>query len=176
MENSQNLWRFIRGRDVVEFLHNPLREDINSIFMSGIDISKIGHLSIRITQMRSGDTGIYIDIDIVNSMPSIIIEICKINGYKSCENLEDYVINREEIIEDVMKYYNVTRECVKKLFLRIMMGGSYIKWIEENDVDVMNKEKYKKIYLIEEELKGIREIVYSHNEIIRKIKCKSLLT
>lgn len=119
---------------------------------------------------------IYVDIDIVNSMPSIITEICKINGYKSCENLEDYVINREGIIEDVMKYYNVTRECVKKLFLRVMMGGSYIKWIEENDVDVMNKEKYKKIDLIEEDLKGIREIVYSHNEIIRKIKLEKWIT
>ena len=113
---------------------------------------------------------IYIDIDIVNSMPSIITEICKINNYESCDNLEDYVRNRDKIINEIMIYYNVSRDCVKKLFLRIMMGGDYIKWIQENDVDVMNKEKLKKIDLIEEELKGIREIVYSHNDLIKKVE------
>jgi hypothetical protein len=137
------------------------------------------HTSLAIFHRRTRHSycnDIYIDIDIVNSAPSIITEICKINGYEKYENLEDYVNNREKIIEEVMNYYNVTRECVKKLFLRIMMGGSYIKWVQENDVDIMNKEKLKKIDLIEDELKSIREIVYSHNDLIRRIELEKWTT
>lgn len=131
-----------------------------------------GHTSLSIFRRsirHSYSKGKYIDIDIVNSGPSIINEICKENNYR-CENLERYVENREEIMEEVKEYYGVTKECVKSLYIRLMMGGSYIKWIKDNNIDVMNKEEHDNIKLISNELNGIREIVYLKNDKIRGIK------
>lgn len=73
-------------------------------------------------------------------------------------------------MEEVMEYYGVTKECVKNLYIRLIMGGSYIKWIKDNNIDVMNKEEHNNIKLLSNELEGIREIVYIKNEKIQKIK------
>lgn len=131
-----------------------------------------GHTSLSIFRRslrHSYSKGKYIDIDIVNSAPSIIKEICKLNNYK-CENLDNYVKKRDEIMTEIKEYYNITKECVKELFIRLMMGGSYIKWIKDNNIDVMNKEENVIIKLLNNELKGIREMVYIKNEKLSKIK------
>lgn len=125
----------------------------------------------RITR-HSYCNDIYIDIDIVNSMPSIIYEICKINNYdiQKIKNLEYYVKHRNDFINEIKEYYETTYDKVKNLFIIIMMGGKYESWVKEEDIDVMNKEIPDKIKYIDKELSQLREIVYSHNEEIRNIK------
>jgi P4 family phage/plasmid primase-like protien len=115
---------------------------------------------------------IYIDIDIVNSMPSILYEICKLNNYEltNIKNLEYYVKNRDKLIEELSKYYDTTKEKAKKLLLIIMCGGKYETWLKEEDIDVMNIDKYIFITHIEKELESLRDIVYYSNEDIRNIK------
>jgi hypothetical protein len=115
---------------------------------------------------------IYIDIDIVNSMPSIIYEICKINNYdiQKIKNLEYYVKHRNDFINEIKEYYGTTFDKVKNLFIIIMMGGKYESWVKEEDIDVMNKEIPDKIKYIDEEFSQLRELVYSHNEEIKNIK------
>lgn len=115
---------------------------------------------------------IYIDIDIVNSMPSILYEICKLNNYEltNIKNLEYYVKNRDKLIEELSKYYDTSKEKAKKLLLIIMCGGKYETWLKEEDIDVMNIDKYIFITHIEKELESLRDIVYYSNEDIRNIK------
>jgi len=116
--------------------------------------------------------GLYVDIDIVNSMPSLIYQICKINNYdiEKIKILEYYVINRDELIKEIKEYYETTYEKIKKLLIIIMMGGQYETWLKDEEIDVMNKNKYEKLSSIEYELSILRDLVYSHNEDIRKIK------
>jgi len=115
---------------------------------------------------------IYIDIDIVNSMPSILYEICKLNNYEltNIKNLEYYVKNRDKLIKELSEYYDTTKEKSKKLLLIIMCGGKYETWLKEEDIDVMNIDKYKFITQIEKELESLRDIVYYSNEDIKNIK------
>ena len=115
---------------------------------------------------------IYIDIDIVNSMPSILYEICKLNNYEltNIKNLEYYVKNRDKLIKELSEYYDTTKEKSKKLLLIIMCGGKYETWLKEEDIDVMNIDKYIFITHIEKELESLRDIVYYSNEDIRNIK------
>lgn len=110
---------------------------------------------------------IYIDIDIVNSMPSILYEICKLNNYElsNIKNLEYYVKNRDKLIKELSEYYDTTKEKAKKLLLIIMCGGKYETWLKEEDID-----KYIFITHIEKELESLRDIVYYSNEDIRNIK------
>jgi P4 family phage/plasmid primase-like protien len=115
---------------------------------------------------------IYVDIDIVNSMPSILYEICKINNYEliHIKNLENYVKNRDEQIKELSNYYNTDKEKIKKLFLIIIFGGKYETWIKDEDIDVMNIEKHIFLNNLEKELELLRDIVYYTNEDIRNIK------
>ena len=117
--------------------------------------------------------GIYIDIDIVNSAPSIICEVSKLNNYHQIDALKYYVENRDIFTQELMDYYNVSKDCIKKLFLIIIMGGSYITWIKENDIDVMGKEEPTRIKDIIQELSFIRDIVYANNPSLQKIKMKN---
>lgn len=66
MENPQNLWRFIRGDDVVTFLNGVGKdiENIKRIFFKDIDPSVFSRFGITITQMRSAESGVFIDINI----------------------------------------------------------------------------------------------------------------
>ena len=116
--------------------------------------------------------GIYIDIDIVNSMPSILYEICKINNFDllNIKNLEKYVKNRDELIKELMKYYNTSKDKSKKLLLILMCGGRYETWLKDEEIDVMNKDKFYFITQLEKELESLRDIVYYTNEDIRNIK------
>jgi hypothetical protein len=122
--------------------------------------------------------GIYVDIDIVNSMPSIIFEICKINNYdmEKIKILEYYVKNRDKFIEEIKEYYDTTYEKIKKLLLIIMMGGKYESWLKDEDIDVMNKNKHKNLINIENKLSILRDLVHSHNEDIKKIKLEKWTT
>ena len=131
------------------------------------------HASLSIFHRPTRHTfcqGIYIDIDIVNSAPTIIKEVCRINNY-NCNNLKKYVENRDKIFDEIRLYYDVSKETVKKLFIIILSGGSYITWLKDNEIDVMNKEKLEIINNLENEMELIREIVYSNNiDMLNQIK------
>lgn len=139
------------------------------------------HTSLSIYRRKTRHSfcdGLYVDIDIVNSMPSLIHQICKINNYdmEKIKNLEYYVQNRDELIKELSEYYETTYEKIKKLLIIIMMGGKYETWLKNEDIDVMNKNKFDKITKIEYELSILRDLVYSHNDDIIKIKLEKWTT
>ena len=106
------------------------------------------------------------DYDIVNSMPSIILDICKKNNI-SCYNLERYVSNRNIIINEMMEEYNISRDDVKQLIIKTMNSEKKILFI--------GKKKIKNSYFLElqKEIKYIQDrLVDIYNELYLQIKKK----
>lgn len=60
-----------------------------------------------------------IDIDIDNCHPVILSWYCKIKNW-SCENLNNYINNRETFLNDVMVYYEIDRGSAKTKILSLL--------------------------------------------------------
>ena len=63
--------------------------------------------------------GLYYDIDMVNAHPTLLSQYCIKNGIR-CDILENYVKNRENILEEICKNNNICRDDAKNLFLSIL--------------------------------------------------------
>ena len=102
-------------------------------------INKIGRLSIKVVDLKDKETCItqscmkqiakgalcsdnYTDVDVVNCHPEMLYQLFKQKGYK-CKNLKAYVKNRDEIIETCKDKYNMSRDEVKVLLLKLFYGG-----------------------------------------------------
>jgi len=58
--------------------------------------------------------------------------------------LNDYCIDREKILEDIIISYNTTRTVAKQFFLIILYGGSLNTWIVDNNlISKSNCETYR---------------------------------
>ena len=80
----------------------------------------------------------YIDIDIVNAHPVLLVQICGHNSIE-CDEVEEYVDNREKHIKDVLdENPHMTREEVKNVFLSLLNGG------KKAYNDIKNKTKFLK--------------------------------
>ena len=123
----------------------------------------------------------YFDIDIINAGPTIINSYCEKNDIE-CPKLAEYVNNREKIMSDMEKNYQLTRNEIKKIFIIITFGGEYkshIKFITDlkNEFDNINDkilklnpdiEKMvlkKKLYKNKKNIRGcVASIVYHEHE------------
>jgi len=90
-------------------------------------------LDKRVLRLAAG-TNAYFGIDIVNCQPVILEQICWQVGIATpC--LSQYNKRRDNILQTTMTDFNVTRKDAKKLFLMIMMGGSFDSWKENLDLE-----------------------------------------
>lgn len=104
----------------------------------------------------------YWDIDIVNSQPTILLNLCIQNNW-SCVHLKYYCENREIVLNDIMGHYNVDKDSAKNLILRLFFGGSESTWKNEVtncDFDFLALPFLKKI---EDEIKYIRLQIFADN-------------
>lgn len=60
----------------------------------------------------------YLDIDIKNAHPEILLKLCKEDNV-DCEDLEEYITNREKLLADL----KIDRETGKKIYLSLLNGG-----------------------------------------------------
>ena len=82
--------------------------------------------------------GICTDIDIVNCHPVLLLQILqtKYNDYKQrFKGLYKYIKSRSEILDRVQSQYNVDRDTAKNLFIRILYGGNFEKWLSDNNIE-----------------------------------------
>ena len=96
-----------------------------------------GNNSIGSIWSRVRNTGTilkYIDIDMVNSQPNIMAQLCK-RGNILTPQLDKYNNNREEILTDVINQYKCDRKVAKNLFIIMMYQGSFITWKNKNNID-----------------------------------------
>ena len=100
----------------------------------------------------------YIDIDIVNCHPVILHQILTHNNIK-CHYLTKYIENRNDYLDIVMKTYNLNRDKAKILFISLLYGGSYKKWLKENNYEIIIED----IQLFNEELWNIGKIITNNN-------------
>ncbi len=90
-------------------------------------------LDKRVLRLAAGSNA-YFGIDIVNCQPVILEQICaKVNVPTPC--LSQYNARRDTILQATMTDFNVTRKDAKKLFLMIMMGGSFDSWKDTLEIE-----------------------------------------
>jgi hypothetical protein len=73
----------------------------------------------------------YIDIDMNNAHPVILNQALQKEKFP-CPHLTNYCENRENLLKKVMKTYKIDRSDAKTLFIRLLYGGSYQKWMTDN--------------------------------------------
>ena len=112
----------------------------------------LGAINLRREIRGSIFTTGYVDIDIVNCHPSIILQLAKSLNI-TCPHLERYVTQREDILKEVQQHCKVDREATKKLFIMLLYGGGFKNWAKDNDVKASELDISKRL---EEELLYIR--------------------
>jgi len=80
-------------------------------FSSEISLTNLSR-KIRHTIARKS-----IDIDIKNAHPCILLWLCKKHGI-ACNLIEQYVMNREPMIQELMRCLGISRDAAKKMLLR----------------------------------------------------------
>ena len=105
--------------------------------------------------------GLYYDIDMKNAHPTLLNQYCRMNGIR-CDILEQYVKNREDIINNITISTEISRDDAKHNFLSILNGGipkiqnEFIKkFMEEiklihKQVCLLNPDEFKKIKIRKE--------------------------
>lgn len=97
----------------------------------------------------------YYDIDMVNAHPTILSQYCNKNDIQ-CLTLDEYINNREEIIEKIRTVYpSLDRKDIKDLFLLLMNGGN-------RNIESLFINKFKK------EIKLIHTQINQLNPLIEK--------
>lgn len=109
----------------------------------------------------------YVDIDMVNAQPTIIYEICKMNGIDK-RILGKYVKSPKKYREFVMNHHKCSKDTAKNLFICLMFGGCYNSWLKDNDIQENKNSKIKEVVELENELKAVMDIVYNTNQNIKE--------
>ena len=92
------------------------------------------------------------DIDMVNSHPVILLNLCQKNNI-SCNILKNYIENRNIILES----FGNNRKSVKEMFLTILNGGFKEKCSDDNRINSYLK-------LLEKEIVEIQKYFYSKDK------------
>lgn len=146
-------------------------KDLNN-FGRVIPYKSLGLFSFR-KQIRGALAyGLYVDIDISNCHPTLLLQIAENNNI-SCKYLKKYVINRDKYIKLVMETYNCSKDDAKTLFIILLYFGSFSKWKE--DLNINDEEEIEFIYKLKKELKNIGNILMENNkELINLLEKKRL--
>jgi hypothetical protein len=106
-----------------------------------------------------------VDIDIENCHPVLLYQICKANEI-DCDYLEEYVLNRQKYLDEVMNTFKVDRDTAKKLFILLLYFGGFYSWAESNNI---KEEPTKMINRFKKEVQEIGKKICDNNDDIRKI-------
>jgi len=107
--------------------------------------------------------GVYIDIDMVNAQPTLILEICRQHNI-DLPALKLYVANPKHYREALAKHHKVGKDVAKMLPICLMFGGSYDGWLREHNITHNDTNKIQEIADIETQIKSVIEIVYTNNK------------
>ena len=126
---------------------------------------------IRHTLMKN----LYQDIDMVNCHATILQQLCKSNEI-ACPQLDEYINNRDELLQSVKEDYNVDRDQAKKLFIILLFYGTFDTWKKDEELDeTIEPSKY--IIALTNELKTIGNTIIVENpkevELCKKLKKKN---
>ena len=120
----------------------------------------------------------YIDLDMVNALPTILYEECKKNDIKTTY-LRRYNKARDDKLQELQTEYNCDRDIAKQLPNRLMNGGGIPNWIKENNLDIEEECEIPEFWvLFKKEMdtiyKGLYKIYYNDYKVVldrEKGKC-----
>ena len=108
----------------------------------------------------------YIDIDITNCHPVLLLQILKMNNYPNIKYLEKYVNDREEYLNTIIDKYNTTRDEAKQLFIRLLYGGKFESWAKDHKIRYDNIPKFiEKFY---NEIQAIQLLITNSNKELKE--------
>lgn len=124
----------------------------------------------------------YVDIDIENCHPVILLQICEKNKI-DCKYLRKYVTDRQKYLEIIQTGYlkhiedkNELKDKSKNLFIRMMYLGEVKNWFEDNDIKYKDNKKNftinKFIMKFQDELKMIAQKINDANPDLVKLVMK----
>jgi len=112
-------------------------------------------------EIRYSISDYYIDIDINNAHPVILEQILLYNNI-NCDEISMYINNRNNYLQLVMDKYNVNRDTAKTLFLSILYGASYVKWVNDNNFYSLGL--IDEVVKYHESIRNIMDLIVSNNE------------
>ena len=73
--------------------------------------------------------------------------------------MNQYINNRDNILNETIQFYNVSKDCAKKLFIQLIYFGSFKSWCAENNIN--NVVQLEFIYKFKNEINLISKIIIS---------------
>lgn len=125
----------------------------------------LGLFSLRREIRHTLTNNLFIDIDIVNCHPKLLLEIAQKNNIK-LEYLNEYVNNRQYYLDLVMNKYNCNKDQAKKLFIRILYFGSFKNW--EIDEKIKINDEIDFINNFKSDIQKIGQLILDNNIEIKK--------
>jgi len=119
--------------------------DYGRVFPKG----SVGLYSIRRQLRQTLSKDYYIDIDIKNCHPEILLQLCIRRGFNIETNAKclcKYVNKREKYLLEVEKCYGVNRDTSKQLFIRLMYFGKFESWLKDNNLELNKDAEHYKIH------------------------------
>jgi hypothetical protein len=116
----------------------------------------LGLFQIRRQIRHTLAKGKFVDIDIENCHPAILLQICQQNKIE-CKYLKDYVENRSDYLKIIIEKYEVTRDQAKKLFIQLLYFGSFESWAFDLNI---NLPVLSKITKFKNEIQKIGNIIF----------------
>lgn len=110
--------------------------------------------------------GYYVDIDIINCHPVLLLQVCQKNNIDN-NYLCKYVDKRDKYCEEVMNTYNVSKDQAKKLFIQLLYFGSFESWAEEQNLKNVQPTNFIKFF--KKEIQEIGLIIESNNKEIEQL-------
>ena len=107
---------------------------------------------------------LYHDVDMVNAHPTLISQYCEKHNIP-CEYLKDYVLSREDWLNHIQEWHEITRSEAKKLMLRLCYLGKYI-------IETEGNESYEPTYKCDQIL-GFKDEATKIAEAISKIEAQN---
>ncbi|RZK02636.1 MAG: hypothetical protein EOO46_18415 [Flavobacterium sp.] len=116
--------------NVFEVTYKQARTGYGRVFPQ----ESLGLTSMRKSIRNAMIKDYYYDFDLSNAHPCIVLAICEEHNLP-CKYVREYVNNREEVLENIMNHYDVSRNKAKKLMLCFMFTGSVLGWKLEEKVN-----------------------------------------
>jgi hypothetical protein len=125
----------------------------------------LGFISIRREIRQTLAKNYYVDIDVENCHPTMLLQICEHFGLE-CKVIKKYVSNRDKYLKHCINEYGIDREQAKRLFIILLYGGSLDKWYKDNNIEIVDNSLTRFLCYFEKTIKAIGNILAANNKMI----------
>jgi hypothetical protein len=98
------------------------------------------------------------DIDIVNCIPTILIQIAEQDRVplRFRETLAYYIMHRQECLDEIMEHHGCSKDDAKDSVIRVYNGGTFKKWAEDCSITLNKSEPAPFLEDLKDEIEGMK--------------------